>query len=94
MTPYDDFPPRRRPPQPAALRVVVLLLLTVVLAAGGVYVYRHWLAPEKTGIDPSAEMRDVTPRAREKIVNTCDVSAICEQPFTKMRAEKASSPGN
>src|SRR5262245_33947632 len=64
MSAYEDFPPRRRAPQPQSrpLPALLLILLAVALAAGGIYVYRHWLAPDRSGIDPTVELRPVTPR--------------------------------
>ena len=62
MTPYDDFRPRRPAPQANRLPALVVLLFAVGLVIGGYYSFRHWFGWGKTGVDPSAEMRQVTVR--------------------------------
>src|SRR5262249_25061443 len=62
MTPYDD-PPRPRPPAWAhPLSAFLLIFIAVAMVVGGYFVYQHWFAPGKTGVDPSAELRPVMPR--------------------------------
>src|SRR5262249_61255932 len=62
MTPYDDFPPRQPAPQPHRLAALFLLVVAVGLGFGAYYLYQHWFGSGKTGVDPTAEMRPVTPR--------------------------------
>jgi S1-C subfamily serine protease len=64
MTPYDQFPVRRQPPPPQrTLPALLLVLLALAVIAGGVYVYRHWFRfPGREGVDPNAQLREVTQR--------------------------------
>lgn len=62
MTPYEDFPPRRPARRPNRLSGFVVLLFAIALGMGGYYLYHHWFASNKTGVDPNAEVRPITPR--------------------------------
>jgi S1-C subfamily serine protease len=42
--------------------VLVLIFFAVLLTVGGVFVYRHFFGSGRSGVDPTAEMRPVTPR--------------------------------
>jgi S1-C subfamily serine protease len=65
MTPYDEFPlaprPPQRPRQQTVLPALVLIFFAVLLTAAGVFVYRHFFMTNR-GVDPTAELRPVTPR--------------------------------
>jgi S1-C subfamily serine protease len=61
--PYYDYPARRPAPSWLAPAIAVVLIgLAVAATAAGVAFYRTFLSPRGgLGVDPAAQMRDVTP---------------------------------
>jgi len=62
MSQYDEFPPARPVPQSQRLFALLVVLLVIACTALGYVGYRHWFAPAKSGVDPTTEMRPVSPR--------------------------------
>jgi S1-C subfamily serine protease len=62
MTHYEDFPRSRPVARPHQLSGFLVIIVAATLTALAYFAYRHWLAPGKLGVDPSAELRPAAPR--------------------------------